>query len=171
MKILKPALCLNALSCGLMLFSLSAEARRIAPTPMPIAFQGTWVAERNGPQREQMCQEIRAQNSAQRVPHAYVQVGERTLYVHNQRTQAQFDGTNRYNPWRIQTATRLAGRLHSSYQPYDFEANHMLVSLDVDLRLLSPTHLYARGMKPRHYYRCSDRTDNVSTPMPTAPIE
>ena len=171
MKILKPALCLNALCCGLMLFSLSAEARRIALTPMPNAFQGTWVAERNGPQREQMCQEIRAQNSVQRVAHAYVQIGEHTLYVHNPRTQARFDGTNRYNPWRIQTATRLAGTLHSSYNRYDLEASKAQPSINVDLRLLSPTHLYARGMKPRHYYRCNDGADTVFTPAATTITE
>lgn len=150
----------TALATSLVLCMTHVQARRIAPAePIPMAFQGLWVAGDDAAAQKQACKVLsQTPQAASAASFSYIKVSEYSLFVHTPSDQTTYDGASRREPWHKQTATRLKGTVYPSSRYLgrgDFNSNTS--PLELDWRINSRNYLVAKGFKPRKYYRCYSR--------------
>ena len=150
----------TALATSLVLCMTHVQARRIAPAePIPMAFQGLWVAGDDAAAQKQACKVLsQTPQAASAASFSYIKVSEYSLFVHTPSDQTTYDGASRREPWHKQTATRLKGTVYPSSRYLrrgDFNSNTS--PLELDWRINSRNYPVAKGFKPRKYYRCYSR--------------
>ena len=150
----------TALATSLVLCMSQVQARRIAPAePIPVAFQGLWVAGDDAAAQKQACKILsQTPQSASAASFSYIKVSEYSLFVHTPNDQTTYDGASRSEPWHKQTATRLEGTVYPNNRYLGRgEFNSNTTPLELEWRINSRGYLVAKGFKPRKYYRCYSR--------------